>query len=82
MSNSSYTKNSLGYIDLTVYGLSYLVPLTIFTTLGVSLKQSNNHLVFAYTTAMIMNSVSTIIDHWRRFVEKKYPAQNSGAKRT
>jgi amino acid transporter len=54
-------KRVLGTGALVTFGLAYLVPLTVFTTVGSAMRTTQGHLPMAYlvtTLAMVFTSVS------------------------
>jgi putrescine importer len=58
---TSHLKRVLGMPSIVLFGLAYLVPLTVFTTYGVVTEQTSGHLPAAYVvtlTAMLFTAYS------------------------
>lgn len=49
----THLKRALGTGGLTLFGLTYLAPVTVFTTYGIVSQVTNNHLSAAYIVALI-----------------------------
>lgn len=61
LSSDLHLKRALGVTGLTMFGLAYLVPLTVFTTYGIVTEITGGRVAFAYVftlAAMLFTALS------------------------
>lgn len=61
MSHDVHLKRALGVSGLTMFGLAYLVPLTVFTTYGIVTEETGGRVAFSYVftlAAMLFTALS------------------------
>ena len=61
MSHDVHLKRALGVSGLTMFGLAYLVPLTVFTTYGIVTEETGGRVAFSYVftlAAMLFTAMS------------------------
>ncbi|MDP9586823.1 UNVERIFIED_ORG: amino acid transporter [Burkholderia contaminans] len=44
---------SLGLFTLVIFGLAYMLPMTVFTTYGIVTRETNGHLTIAYAVTLV-----------------------------
>jgi putrescine importer len=67
-------KRALGPTALVLFGLTYLAPVTVFTTYGIVAKSTDNHLPAAYVVAL-MAMIFTALSYGR--MSRAFPASGS-----
>ncbi|WP_175666332.1 APC family permease [Burkholderia ambifaria] len=45
--------HSLGLFTLVIFGLAYMLPMTVFTTYGIVTRETNGHLTIAYAVTLV-----------------------------
>ncbi|MBR8221499.1 APC family permease [Burkholderia ambifaria] len=49
----SCSAHSLGLFTLVIFGLAYMLPMTVFTTYGIVTRETNGHLTIAYAVTLV-----------------------------
>lgn len=44
---------ALGLFALVIFGLAYMLPMTVFTTYGIVTRETNGHLTIAYAVTLV-----------------------------